>query len=301
MAIRPKTLPAGAMPVVLASALAFANGGFALLPALAALVCAVLMQIASNLINDLYDFRKGADTGERLGPPRAVASGALSEEAVKRAAWIIVLAAFVLGQYLVWIGGWQIFTIGIVSLVAAWAYTGGPKPLAYIGLGEVCAFVFFGIVPVCGTYYVQTHEWSLLALAYSLVPAFWAANILLVNNVRDITTDRTAGKLTLAVRIGGGAARGLYCAMSACAFAVPCALAFQASATASGNAFGTVQHNYWLFGTLLALPLAFTAARDAFRLEGASLNVLLMQTVRLLIVHCLLLSLGVCASLFYHF
>jgi 1,4-dihydroxy-2-naphthoate polyprenyltransferase len=285
MAIRPKTLPAGAMPVVLASALAYAAGGFALFPACAALVCAILMQIASNLINDLYDFRKGADTADRLGPPRAVASGALSEQTVKRAAWVAVLSAFVLGQYLVFIGGWQIFAIGVVSLVAAWAYTGGPKPLAYIGLGELCAFVFFGVVPVVGTYYVQTHEWSLLVLTYSLVPAFWAANILLVNNIRDIATDRVAGKNTLAVRIGDGAARGLYCVMIALAFAVPCALIFVSQTPHL--------HTYWLFLTLLALPLALRAARDAFRLEGAALNLLLMQTVRLLIVHCLLLSLAV--------
>jgi len=277
LAIRPKTLPAGAAPVVLGAALAFAAGHFSLLPALAALICALLMQIASNLMNDFYDYRKGTDTAERLGPARAVASGLLTEQAVKRAAWLAVVVAFVLGQYLVWVGGWQILAVGVISLIAAWAYTGGPVPLSYIGLGEVCAFVFFGVVSVSGTYYVQAHEWSPLALLFSLAPAFWSANILLTNNIRDIPTDTTAGKRTLAVRIGSRNARVLYCIMLGAAFCVPVLYAL-------------LWREWWMLLSLLALPLGVVACRSAMTLQGAALNGLLLQTVRLLIVHTVLIA-----------
>ncbi|MCU0428056.1 MAG: 1,4-dihydroxy-2-naphthoate polyprenyltransferase [Candidatus Kapabacteria bacterium] len=283
LAIRPKTLPAGAAPVLLGMALAFADGVFAPLPALAALICAVLMQIASNLINDVYDFRNGADTAERLGPPRAVASGLLSEEAVKRGAWIAAILAFCLGQYLVWVGGWQIFAIGVIALITAWAYTGGPLPLAYIGLGEVCAFVFFGVVSVCGTYYVQSGVWSAKAFVFSLVPAFWSANILLVNNIRDIPTDSAVGKNTLAVRIGSRAARLLYCVALVLAFCVPIMYAVWRS-------------EWWLLLSLGALPLAVKAYRSVIKFEGRTMNDVLLQTVRLLIVHTALISCALLAG-----
>jgi 1,4-dihydroxy-2-naphthoate octaprenyltransferase len=285
VAIRPKTLPAGAMPVVIGTALATADGGFAPLPALVALVCALCMQIASNLINDLYDFRKGADSASRLGPQRAVASGLLTEGAVKRSAWLFAGTAFVLGQYLVWVGGWQILAIGIVSLLAAWAYTGGPKPLAYLGLGEVCAFVFFGVVAVMGTYFVQTHSFSWTALVYSFVPGFWSANILLVNNIRDISTDAPVGKRTLAVRLGERNARILYCVWTALAFVLPMQIGFLL--------FPDVQSPVWLFVSLLVIPLGIMRCRSIFTLQGAAFNTLLAQTVQTFIVHGLVLSLGV--------
>ncbi|MFY8001182.1 MAG: 1,4-dihydroxy-2-naphthoate polyprenyltransferase [Candidatus Kapaibacteriota bacterium] len=283
LAIRPKTLPAGASPVILGTALAFADGAFSLLPALAALVCALLMQIASNLINDLYDFRKGADTGERLGPARAVASGLLSEQDVKRAAWLVALTAFVLGQYLVWVGGWQILAIGVLSLVTAWAYTGGPVPLAYIGLGEICAFVFFGVIPVCGTYFVQAHEWSPVVLLFSLAPAFWSANILLVNNIRDIPTDALVKKNTLAVRIGSKKARLLYCFWAVAAFLVP-------------TVYAVIWREWWLLLPLASAPLGVIACRSMMALEGRALNGLLIQTVRLLVVHTALLAFAICVK-----
>ena len=285
LAIRPKTLPAGAAPVILGSALAFASssGNFLWTPALAALACAVLMQISTNLINDLYDFRRGADTSDRLGPTRVVASGLLSERAVKTGAWASVLLAFCIGQYLVWVGGWQILAIGVVSLIAAWAYTGGPLPLAYLGLGEVCAFIFFGVVPVSGVYFIQTGEWSLAALFLSFSPALWAANILLVNNIRDITTDERAGKRTLAVRIGAQKARALYCWASAASLAVPIA-------------YAALEQKPLALISALAAPLAFKACRAALRLEGAALNGLLAQTVRVHIVHTSLLALAACAA-----
>jgi 1,4-dihydroxy-2-naphthoate polyprenyltransferase len=283
MAARPKTLAAGAAPVVLGSALAFADGRFAALPALAALVCALLMQIASNLINDLYDFRKGADTASRLGPPRAVASGLISEQAVVRAAWIVCGTAFVLGQYLVWVGGWEILMIGVISLVAAWAYTGGTMSLAYLGLGEVCAFVFFGVIPVCGTYFVQAHVWSCEALLVALVPAALSANILMTNNIRDIPSDSVAGKRTMPVRLGARTARALYVLLTALALAMPLVL-------------WLVGNSVWLLLGLLALPQAVRACRALYASDGAELNAVLLQTVQLLVLSCGLIASGMVLS-----
>jgi 1,4-dihydroxy-2-naphthoate octaprenyltransferase len=289
LAIRPRTLPAGAAPVVLGSALAFAalpsSGNFLWAPAFAALTCAVLMQISTNLINDLYDFRRGADTSDRLGPTRVVAAGLLSEGAVKAGAWLCVLLAFGIGQYLVWVGGWQILAVGVVSLIAAWAYTGGPLPLAYLGLGEVCAFIFFGVVPVSGTYFIQTREWSFAPFLLSFSPALWAANILLVNNIRDIATDARAGKRTLAVRIGSRKARLLYCWASAASLSAPLV-------------YAALEQKPLALLSALATPLVFKVCRAVLHLEGAALNGLLAQTVRVHIVHTLLLATAACLSAF---
>ncbi len=284
LATRPHTLPASVTPVVLGSVLAAFDGAFALAPALAAAVCAMLLQIASNLINDIYDFRKGADSSERLGPPRAVAAGLLTEQAVKRVAIGVCVLAFVLGQYLVWVGGWQILAIGVLSLIVAWAYTGGPKPLAYMGLGEVFAFLFFGVVAVMGTYFAQTHQFSWVALVYSFVPGFWSAGILLTNNIRDIHTDAPVQKNTVAVRLGDRNARILYCIFTALALVLPFQLAFLL--------FPEVQTPAWLFLPLCAVPLGVMSCRSLFQAQGAELNSILGGTVRNLIVHCLLVALG---------
>jgi 1,4-dihydroxy-2-naphthoate octaprenyltransferase len=288
LATRPKTLLVGMMPVVLGSALAFAHGVFQLAPALAALVCALLMQIASNLINDLYDFRKGADTAERLGPPRAVASGLLSEKAVARAAWAVVLVAFCLGQYLVWVGGWNIFVVGVVSLVVAWAYTGGPYPLAYLGLGEVCAFVFFGIVPVSGTYYVQAQTLRLDVICFAAVPGMFSAAVLLINNIRDIASDRNAGKNTLAVRLGGQASRWLYCTLVLCAACAPLV-------------FWLAGYTAWLVLALTVIPLTLRSMLIVFRSEGvrsegAALNRVLGLTIIQMALQCTLTALALCIA-----
>jgi 1,4-dihydroxy-2-naphthoate octaprenyltransferase len=283
LATRPKTLIAGIMPVVLGSALAFAHGAFQFAPAFAALVCALLMQIASNLINDVYDFRKGADTAERLGPPRAVASGLLSEQAVTRAAWSVVLVAFCLGQYLVWVGGWKIFAVGVVSLGAAWAYTGGPYPLAYLGLGEVCAFVFFGIVPVCGTYYIQAQTLRLDVACFAAVPGMFSAAVLLINNIRDIPSDRNVGKNTLAVRLGGNASRWLYCTLVFCAACAPLA-------------FWLAGYTAWLLLALMVMPLTLRTMLIVFRSEGAALNRVLGLTILQMALQCTLTALALCIA-----
>ncbi|MCS6808379.1 MAG: 1,4-dihydroxy-2-naphthoate polyprenyltransferase [Bacteroidota bacterium] len=281
IAVRPATLPISAAPVLLGTALALYDKKFAPVPALVALCCALLLQVVSNLVNDVYDFRRGADTRERLGPPRAVASGILAQSQVERAAWYVAGTAFIMGQYLVWIGGWQILALGILALVIAWAYTGSPVALAYRGLGEVCAFVFFGIVPVCGTYYVQTHTWSFTVLCASIAPGLWAASVLLVNNIRDISTDTAAGKGTLAVRIGDKRARYLYCMLVGGALGISgvCALMYYS----------------WivLLSAGMIVPWGVAICRALMRAHGRDLNRVLVCTVGLGVMHSVLLSVAI--------
>ena len=170
LAIRPKTLPAGAVPVILGSALAATAGRFRMFPALVALICALGIQVATNFINEIYDFRKGADTAERLGPTRTVAAGIISEKTMIQVSVVLLGTVFLLGLYLVYTAGWPILLIGMLSLLFAWAYTGGPYPIAYSGLGDVFVFIFFGLVAVAGTYYVQALSLSFpVLLAVSLV------------------------------------------------------------------------------------------------------------------------------------
>ncbi len=236
LAIRPKTLPAGAVPVVLGSALAAADGQFRLLPALVALICALGIQVATNFINEIYDFRKGADTADRLGPTRTVAAGIISEKTMIKVSALLAGGVFFLGLYLVYTAGWPIFIIGVLSLLFAWAYTGGPYPIAYSGLGDLFVFIFFGLVAVGGTYYVQAHDLDFPVLLAAVAPGSFSVNILLVNNIRDITTDRKVGKMTLPARIGGEWARRLYIALTVLAYLVPC-LALAESLLALGSAF----------------------------------------------------------------
>jgi len=221
LAARPKTLPAAAAPVVVGTALAAFRGGFVPGPAAAALLGALLIQIATNLANDYFDFVKGADTAERVGPTRVTQAGLISPEAVRNAMLATLGAAVLVGAYLVWVGGWPIVWIGLASLVCAVAYTGGPFPLAYHALGDLFVFLFFGLIAVAGTTYVQTGVFS--------AEAWWAGAgigavstaILVVNNLRDIDTDRRAGKRTLAVRLGRGGTRLEYTLLWLAAGAVP--------------------------------------------------------------------------------
>lgn len=201
-ASRPRTLPAAAAPVLLGVGLAVWNGRAAWLPALAALLGALLIQIATNLANDYFDHARGADTEERVGPVRVTAAGLVAPAAVKRAMLLTLAAAFAVGVYLVAVGGWPIAVIGAVSLVLAVAYTGGPFPLAYNGLGDVFVFVFFGLVAVAGTYYVQALVFPLEAWWLGAGTGALSTAVLVVNNLRDRATDAKVGKRTLAVRLG---------------------------------------------------------------------------------------------------
>jgi 1,4-dihydroxy-2-naphthoate octaprenyltransferase len=221
LAARPKTLTAAAAPVLAGTGLAAHHGVLAWMPALAALLGALLIQIGTNLANDYYDFLRGGDTEERVGPVRVTQAGILPPEAVKRGTVAVLAAAMLVGVYLVAVAGWPIVLIGLTSIACAVLYTGGPYPLAYHGLGDVFVFVFFGLIAVGGTYFVQGLEWPPDAwLAGAGLGALNTA-ILVVNNLRDIETDAKAGKRTLAVRLGPAGTKAEYVLLLLVAAAVP--------------------------------------------------------------------------------
>jgi 1,4-dihydroxy-2-naphthoate octaprenyltransferase len=202
IALRPRAYPATIAPVLLGSSLAYSNGEFNPIVLVLALICAMLMQTGSNFINDIYDHRKGADNENRLGAPKVLTSGLLTEQDLKQGAIFVLSLAFLLGLILVWIGGWIIFAIGVSAIFFAWAYTGGPFPLAYRALGDVTVIAFYGIAAVCGTYYLHHLKFSGDAFVLGLAAGFLASNILGVNNTRDIPTDREVGKITLSLLLG---------------------------------------------------------------------------------------------------
>ncbi len=280
LAIRPRTLPAAAAPVLVGSALAFHDAVFQPLPALAALLGALLLQIGANLANDVFDFKKGADTAERLGPPRVTAMGLLTPNQVLLGMCIALGLAALIGLYLVWVGGWVILAIGVLSIICAVAYTGGPFPLGYNGLGDIFVFLFFGLAAVCGTYYVQALTVTPLAWASAVPVGFLAVAILVVNNLRDIDTDRAAGKKTVAVRLGAQGAITEYLVLVGLAYLIP---------------IGLTVWNFELIWTLLtwgSLPLALPLIRIVRTQRGRSLNAALAGTARLEFVYALLFSLG---------
>ena len=281
LASRPATLPAAVVPVLVGAALAAAGGRFAVGPFLAALCASLLIQIGTNFANDLFDFQKGADTAARLGPQRVTQSGLIPPSAVKQAMILTFTAAALIGVYLIAVGGLPILIIGVLSIISAIAYTGGPWPLGYHGLGEVFVFLFFGVVAVTGTYYLQTGAVTWTALLVSVPVGLLCTAIIVVNNVRDIDTDRAAGKRTLAVRIGRTATRGLYAACVAISYLIPVAL--------------------WLAGTLtplallplVTLPLAVPLVRlVATETAGPPLNRALKGTGRLHLLFGLLFAVG---------
>lgn len=281
LAARPKTLPAAAAPVLVGIAVAWAEGVFVLLPALAALLGALLIQIGTNFANDYFDFVQGADTAERIGPTRAVAAGLLTPAAMKRGFIVAFALAFLVGIYLVVRGGWPIVAIGLASIASGIAYTAGRHSLAYLGLGDLFAFVFFGPVAVAGTHYVQALAWSPAALLASIPIGCLVVAILVVNNVRDVDTDRTAGKRTLPARFGRTFGRIEYMVLLIAAYLTP--IAFLATGRAG-----------WLTLLPLAtLPLAVPPLRVVLgSTEGPALNRALAHTARLLAVFGLLWAAG---------
>ena len=280
LAIRPKTLPASAAPVLVGVAAAAGSGGFSFFPALAALLGAVLLQIAVNLANDYFDGKSGVDGEERLGPVRVTQSGLIPEKKVFAAMVGCLGAATLVGLYLVIHAGVPILLIGLLSILCALAYSGGPYPIASNGLGEVFAFLFFGPVAVCGTYYVQTLSMGILPLMASFIPGFHVAAIMLVNNLRDIPTDTKAGKNTLAVRMGRGKGSVL-CALLILGpfFLVP--LFFMAGAM---GALG--------FLSLATFPLTLPLIKDLYTTQGSPLNKTLAGTAKLSVLFSLLFCLG---------
>jgi 1,4-dihydroxy-2-naphthoate octaprenyltransferase len=282
LAARPATLPAALAPVAVGTAVAAAEGRARPGVALLALATALLLQLAANLANDVFDFERGADDASRVGPPRAAQSGLISPRVLRRGLAAVLAAAGVSGLGLVAIGGWPIAAAGAAALVAAVAYTGGPWPLGWNGLGDACTFLFFGVVGVTGTHYVQAGAVSPLALVASVPVGFLVTAILVVNNARDLEGDRRAGKRTLAVRMGAHATRAYYAALVATAFVVPPALVLTGMASAAALL------------PLLALPWAAALVRTvATCTEAGALNAALVGTARLAAAHALLLAGGI--------
>ena len=280
LALRPATLPAAVAPVAIGTAVAFAHGGFRLGPATAALAGALLLQILANLSNDLFDYEKGADTDERLGPVRAVQAGLLSPARVRAGVILTITLSLLVGTYLTLVAGPMIVAIGIAAIVAALAYTGGPYPLGYNGLGEVFVVVFFGFTAVCGTTFVQLCHVPALAWWSAIPPGLLASAILVVNNVRDRNTDARAGKRTLAVRWGRRAAVVEYGGLLAGSYVVPVVV------TASGLAGWTA------LAPLVTLPMAYRLMVQVSSEEGRRLNRRLVGTARLMLGFALLFAIG---------
>lgn len=210
LASRPKTLPAALAPVLIGSAMAFGTGKGHLLAAVLAAAGALLIQIATNYANDYFDFVQGADDHTRLGPTRATQAGWVTPAAMRNAFIVTFALAAVAGLYLIWRGGWPVVFIGAFSILFGILYTGGPFPLGYYGLGDMAVFIFFGLVAVGGTYYVQALEWPPFVWISGITPGLFSSAILTTNNYRDIETDRKAGKKTLVVRFGPGFAKTEY-------------------------------------------------------------------------------------------
>jgi 1,4-dihydroxy-2-naphthoate octaprenyltransferase len=269
LAVRPKTLPAAVSPVLVGCAVAWAEGGFDLAPALAAFAVALLLQIGANLANDVADFRSGADTQDRLGPLRVTQGGLIRPRQMVMATAAVLVTAAVPGLYLVWRGGLVLAVLGLLAIAAAVTYTAGPKPFGYLGLGELFVFIFFGPVAVVGTAFVMTHHITRLALLASIPMGCLVTAILVVNNLRDIDTDRMAGKRTLAVRIGTGATRWEYVALIAVAYAVPIWI-WVARLSQSGPLLA------WT-----TAPLAILLVRRVWHVSGRALNPVLGGTARL--------------------
>jgi 1,4-dihydroxy-2-naphthoate octaprenyltransferase len=280
-ATRPRTLPAAVAPVLVGSALAWREGRFDAGAAGLCLLFALLVQIGTNFANDYYDFVKGADTAARVGPRRAVAAGLIAPATMKRAMVLVFAAAFLSGLSLIAWGGPWLLAVGIASIICGYAYTGGPYPLGYHGLGDVFVFIFFGLVAVGATYFVQAGRVSAAAWLAAVPVGLLAANILVVNNYRDVETDAVAGKRTLVVRFGRGFARAQFGLSLLVAAAVPVAFALR-------------WRSAWCLLPLALAPLAWSHVRRLRESKSPSeLIALLGDTGKLLALYALLLSAGV--------
>lgn len=284
-AARPKTLPAAVAPVLVGTSVAVTQGTFRLGALAACLLGSLFIQVGTNLSNDYSDARRGADTDDRLGPVRVVAGGLVPPRTVLIATWVTFAAAALCGVYLVAVAGWELLALGVLSILAGVLYTGGPRPYGYAGLGEVFVFVFFGLVAVAGSAFAQLEAWPWEAFVLAVPVGLLAAAILVVNNVRDMDTDRRAGKRTLAVKLGRDRARLVYAAMVYGAFVVAPIPWLAGSLSA------------WLFVVWLALPLAVPVVRLVrTHADGPSLNTALARTAAVQLAFCVLLSAGVLAS-----
>jgi len=295
LAARPQTLPAAAAPVVVGAGLAWYDGVFAPFPLLAAFVGAALIQIGTNFANDYYDAIQGADTDAREGFTRVTQSGLIEPDRVKQAMYLTFAAAIGVGSYLVYIGGLPILVIGLLSVISGVAYTGGPYPLGYHGLGDLFVFIFFGVIAVMGTYYVQATDVLAAPLSTTVPPgtvtltgflaslpvAALSTNILVVNNIRDRQEDATTGKRTLAVRFGYRFSRLQYTGLLSLAYVVPGWLWLVEGLSAT------------VLLPLLTLPVGLMVTRTVWSdTSGAALNPALETTGKLLAAYSVLFGLG---------
>ena len=287
MASRPPTLAAAVVPVAVGAACAFALGGFRWAPTLAALFGAIWIQIGTNFANDVFDFEKGADTIERLGPTRAVQAGLLSPAAMRRGMWAAFAVALACGVAMAWFSAWPILVVGVVSILAGIAYTGGPYPLGYNGLGDIFVMLFFGFVAVVGTAWVNLLEMPALAFWAAIPVGALSTNILAVNNLRDREGDAAVGKRTLVARFGRRFGEVEYALMLLLAYAVPVVLFVADEKLLGANLGGQV------LAPLLTLPLAGRLMGQVLAREGRELNATLVGSAKLLVFHGGLLALGV--------
>jgi 1,4-dihydroxy-2-naphthoate polyprenyltransferase len=286
LATRPKTLPAAAAPVIAGTAVTVLDRQFQFGPALAALLAALLLQIGANIANDVFDFHKGADNDKRLGPLRVTQAGLLTSRQGLTGMWLTFGLAAVLGSYLTWVAGWPVILVGLASIAAAIAYTGGPFPLGYHGLGDLFVFIFFGLVAVSGTYFVQAVSLSPLAVWTGVPLGLLITAILVVNNLRDLETDRASGKYTLAVRLGEAGTRIEYLICLTGAYLTPLLLWIFQIAPA------------WAILSWISLPWAFRLVRVIYTVKGRGLNKALAGTGQLALIYAIFYALGLVISLF---
>lgn len=281
LATRPKTLPAAVVPVGLGCALAYREGMFAPVPAALCLAFALLVQIGTNFANDYYDFLSGADRPDRIGPVRAVAGGLIAPQLMWRATCVVFLASLIVGSGLIYYGGWWLLFVGLASVIFGIAYTGGPYPLSYHGLGDLFAFIFFGVIAVTFTYYVQAGTFTLAAFLVSLSAGSLITNILVVNNYRDLETDAVAGKRTLTVRFGRRFAFLQYQVLFLVALVIPIVLTY-------------LEFSGMVLLPLLIWPWSLCLRRQLRQArEGPVYNHILTQTALFLLGYGVLFSVGV--------
>ena len=285
LAVRPRTLPAAVAPVLVGSAMAYRDAEFSWLPASAALLVALLLQIGVNLANDYFDYIKGVDTEQRLGPLRVTQSGLIAPGRVKAGMLAVLGLSLVPGFYLMTLGGWPVMAAGAAALISALAYSGGPFPLASNGLGDIFVFIFFGLVAVCGTYYVQAGTITITAIAMAGIVGMLITAILVVNNLRDIDTDRSAGKRTLAVILGEYGTKIEFSGLLICSYIAILITWFTGAVT------------FWALMPFLSLPLGISLVRRIWMGgAGHELNQLLAATAGLSLIFSLLLALGLVLS-----
>ncbi|MCH2450486.1 MAG: 1,4-dihydroxy-2-naphthoate polyprenyltransferase [Gracilimonas sp.] len=281
-AARPQTLAAAIVPVLVGASLAFESEVLNWTNTTVALICAMLIQVGTNFANDYFDFVKGSDTDERIGFRRATAAGLTTPNQMLNATILTMALAFFLGLYLVWSAGWVVLIVGLLSLLFGILYTGGPFPLGYNGLGDLFVFIFFGIVAVMTTYYVNALEWSEASFWASLAVGALCVNILVVNNLRDVEQDKKSGKKTLGVLFGERALKLEYTFMMLLGYAIPPHFLIQ------------LEYNFWILLPFAALPLAgYYVYRIWTEENKVQLNPMLERTAQFMVIFGILFSIGI--------